>query len=226
MVASWVCHLSLLLLAPIWAVDGVLDELDGKCEGTIECLHHAECEPYKEASKQMKLLPKPSCQLKEARQELKGRMKQISLLYFFIFLTLIFVMKYSRRWWLHIGRTEMFEPLFQTGMNFLNHFFCETSMCALWPWLSLQGPACDWWFYIRDVYQLNFSPVSSVCKPPGSWSWMATVTICPGLDHHRSMKLVCFCYPNIQCIGNIIINNVQDITGHCKADRSLAEVYF
>ena len=73
MVASCVWHLSLLLLAPFLAVDGVLEESDGKCEGTIECLHHAECEPYKEATKQMKLLPKPSCQMKEARQDLKGR---------------------------------------------------------------------------------------------------------------------------------------------------------
>ena len=74
MVASCVWQLSLLvLLALLLLVDGGLEEVDRKCEGAIECLHHAECEPYKEATKQMKLLPKPSCKLKEARQELKGR---------------------------------------------------------------------------------------------------------------------------------------------------------
>ena len=74
MVASCVRKLSLLLiLAPLLHVDGALEEVDRECEGAIECLHHTECEPYKEASKQMKLLPKPSCRLKEARQELKGR---------------------------------------------------------------------------------------------------------------------------------------------------------
>ena len=254
-------------------------------------------------------------------------------------------MKYSRRWWLHIGRSKMFEPLFRTGKTFLNHFFAKypcliyekwtfviifcqgvhrrrlggrfcspwcgcssfpgwtrkwgaayqgrgltsllggwASRCwfiilwwyfhhpglefelwvhqykykywinqgasnmlvfcaddvtrwtlylcsdmffpsrfALWPWLSLHGPAWDWWFYIRDVYQLNFSPVSLVCNPPGSWSRMAMVTFCPGLVQHRSMKLVCFCYPYILCIGNTIINNIQDITEHCTAAISMAE---
>ena len=74
MVASCVWQLSLLvLLALLLLVDGGLEEVDRKCEGAIECLHHAECQPYKEATKQMKLLPKPSCKLKEARQELKGR---------------------------------------------------------------------------------------------------------------------------------------------------------
>jgi len=73
MVASCVWKSSLLLLAQLLLVDGVLDEVDKKCEGAIECLHHTECEPYKEATKQMNLLPKPSCKLKEARHELKGR---------------------------------------------------------------------------------------------------------------------------------------------------------
>ena len=67
MVASCVWQLSLLLfLAPLLLVDGGLEEVDRKCEGAIECLHHTECEPYKEATEQMKLLPKPSCKLKEA----------------------------------------------------------------------------------------------------------------------------------------------------------------
>ena len=35
-----------------------------------------------------------------------------NMLYFFIFVTLIFVMKYSMRWWLHIGRTKMTAPRF------------------------------------------------------------------------------------------------------------------
>ena len=73
MVASCIWPLSLLLLAPLLAVDGVLEEVDGKCEGTIECLRHTECEPYQEATKQMKTLPKSSCKRREATQWLKGR---------------------------------------------------------------------------------------------------------------------------------------------------------
>jgi len=73
MVASCVWPLPLLLLAQLLPVDGVLEEVDKKCEGTIECVHHTECEPYKEAKKQLKTLPKPSCKLKEARQELIGK---------------------------------------------------------------------------------------------------------------------------------------------------------
>ena len=74
MVASCVRKLSLLLiLAPLLHVDGALEEVDREGGGAMECMHHTEWEPYKEASKQMKLLPKPSCKLKEARQELKGR---------------------------------------------------------------------------------------------------------------------------------------------------------
>ncbi len=41
---------------------------------------------------------------------------------------LVFVMKHSRRWGLHIGCTKMFEHLFQAGMDVLNHFFCKISM--------------------------------------------------------------------------------------------------
>ena len=73
---------------------------------------------------------------------------------------------------------------------------------------------------------MNFSPVSLVWNPPGSSFRMAIVAYCSGLDRHRSMKLVCFRYPNIQYIGNIINNNVQDTTEHCKAAISLAEVFF
>ena len=29
------------------------------------------------------------------------------------------------RWWLHIGGSKMFEPLFRAEMSFLNHFFCK-----------------------------------------------------------------------------------------------------
>ena len=39
----------------------------------IECALHSECESYKEAVKQMKTLPEQSCQQKEGRQNLKGR---------------------------------------------------------------------------------------------------------------------------------------------------------
>ena len=73
MVASCVWPLSLLLLAPLLAVDGLLEEVDGKCEGTIECLHHTECESYKKASEQKNALPKRSCKRKEATQWLRGK---------------------------------------------------------------------------------------------------------------------------------------------------------
>ena len=41
------------------------------------------------------------------------------------YFSLVFVMEHSRRWWLHIGGSKMFEPLFRAEMSFLNHFFCK-----------------------------------------------------------------------------------------------------
>ena len=73
MVAPYTWILSLLILSPLQTVDGFLEEVDKKCEGRIECALHSECESYKEAVKQMKTLPEQSCQRKEARQNLKGR---------------------------------------------------------------------------------------------------------------------------------------------------------
>ena len=73
MVAPYTWILSLLILSPLQTVDGFLEEVDKKCEGRIECALHSECESYKEAVKQMKTLPEQSCQRKEGRQNLKGR---------------------------------------------------------------------------------------------------------------------------------------------------------
>ena len=73
MVAPYTWILSLVIISPLQTVDGFLEEVDKKCEGTIECALHSECESYKEAVKQMKTLPEQSCQRKEARQNLKGR---------------------------------------------------------------------------------------------------------------------------------------------------------
>ena len=73
MVAPYTWILSLLILPSLLTVDGFLEEVDKKCEGRIECSLHSECESYKEAVKQMKTLPEQSCQRKEARQNLKGR---------------------------------------------------------------------------------------------------------------------------------------------------------
>ena len=73
MVAPYTWILSLVIISPLQTVDGFLEEVDKKCEGTIECALHSECESYKEAVKQMKTLPEQSCQQKEGRQNLKGR---------------------------------------------------------------------------------------------------------------------------------------------------------
>ena len=73
MVAPYTWILSLVIISPLQTVDGFLEEVDKKCEGTIECALHSECESYKEAVKQMKTLPEQSCQRKEARQNLKRR---------------------------------------------------------------------------------------------------------------------------------------------------------
>ena len=63
----------LVLLVPLPTVEGGLEEVNRKCEGRIKCVLHSECESYKEAFKNMRTLPKQSCERKEARQGLKGR---------------------------------------------------------------------------------------------------------------------------------------------------------
>ena len=50
---------------------------------------------------------------------------------------LVFVMKHSRRWGLHIGCTKMFEHLFQAGMDVLNQFFCKIPM--LYEWIRFRN---------------------------------------------------------------------------------------
>ena len=73
MVAPYTWILSLMIISPLQTVDVFLEEVDKKCKGTIECALHSEFESYKEAVKQMKTLPEQSCQRKEGRQNLKGR---------------------------------------------------------------------------------------------------------------------------------------------------------
>ena len=41
------------------------------------------------------------------------------------YFSLIFVMEHSRRCWLHIGGSKMFDPLFRAGLSFSSHFFCK-----------------------------------------------------------------------------------------------------
>ena len=68
---SWFLPSMLLLLLPIMAGGVKLKEVEGKCEGGLKCLHHMQCEPFKKAVEQMRLLKKPSCELREARQEMR-----------------------------------------------------------------------------------------------------------------------------------------------------------
>ena len=67
---SWFLPSMLLILLPM--AGGVkLKEVEGKCGGGLKCLHHMQCEPFKKAVEQMRLLKKPSCELREARQEMR-----------------------------------------------------------------------------------------------------------------------------------------------------------
>ena len=90
MVAPYTWILSLVIISPLQTVDCFLEEVDKKCKGTIECAIHSECESYKEAVKQMKTLPEQSCQRKEARQNLKGRVcnKVFQMSHYFIIILL------------------------------------------------------------------------------------------------------------------------------------------
>ena len=66
---SWLPYAFLFFLPR--AIDARLKEVEKECAGKIECLHFSECEPYKKALDQTKLLKKPSCELREARKELR-----------------------------------------------------------------------------------------------------------------------------------------------------------
>ena len=90
MVAPYTWILSLVIISPLQTVDVFLEEVDKKCEGTIECALHSECESYKEAFKNMKTLPKQSCERKEARQGLKGRVcnKVFQISHYFLIIVL------------------------------------------------------------------------------------------------------------------------------------------
>ena len=58
----------LLLLVPL-----PTESDDGECQGsTDECIHYSECGPYTRAVEKKKTLQKPSCELRVARQRLKG----------------------------------------------------------------------------------------------------------------------------------------------------------
>jgi len=72
MILTFCLSLALLLLLPL-GTDARLKEVERECGGKSECVHFSECEPYKKALEQKMLLKKPSCELKEAREDLKGR---------------------------------------------------------------------------------------------------------------------------------------------------------
>ena len=78
------------------------------------------------------------------------------------------VNKCKYKYWIDQGTSNIFVFCADDAIRWSLYLCTDSfspSRCALWPWLSLQGPAWDWWLYIRDVYQLNFSPVSLVCDP-------------------------------------------------------------
>ena len=71
---------------------------------------------------------------------------------FFIFVTLIFVMKHSRRWRPPIGGGKMFEPPFWSEKSNLSQFFCKISLPG-----TLRPPlSC-------------FQPPQSPLGPPGTY---------------------------------------------------------
>ena len=69
---SWFHSTStILLLLLLLAVDAKLKEVEKECAGRIECLHHLECERYRKAIQQMKDLKEHSCEMYEAKKELR-----------------------------------------------------------------------------------------------------------------------------------------------------------
>jgi len=67
---SWLHFYSTIVLL-LLAVDAKLKEVEKECPGRIECLHHVECDRYRKAIKQMKSLKEPSCEMREAKKELR-----------------------------------------------------------------------------------------------------------------------------------------------------------
>ena len=61
----------LLLLLPLLA-SAETDPLDKPCEGSIKCLHKAECKPFGEAVSKMRAMAKDSSEKKEMLSKLKG----------------------------------------------------------------------------------------------------------------------------------------------------------
>ena len=68
--SSWLHFYSTIFLL-LLAVEAKLKEVEKECAGRIECLHHAECERYRKAIEQMKSLKEPSCEMREAKKELR-----------------------------------------------------------------------------------------------------------------------------------------------------------
>ena len=71
----------------------------------------------------------------------------------FIFVALIFVLKYSRRWRPPIGGCKKFEPPFRPEMSNLVHFFCI---------IALPHTFCP--------TKTRFHPLWSTPEPPGASS--------------------------------------------------------
>ena len=61
----------LLLLLPLLA-SAETDPADKPCEGSIKCLHKAECKPFGEAVSKMRAMDKDSSEKKEMLSKLKG----------------------------------------------------------------------------------------------------------------------------------------------------------
>ena len=105
------------------------------------------------------------------------RVLQISLLYFFHISLLIFVLKYSRRWWPPIGGCKMFEPPFWAEMSNLIRFFCK---------ISLPHTFCP----IKTCFQ----PLWSTPEPPGASSfgtlWWLLLNSSAALELRSSLQLL------------------------------------
>ena len=73
------------------------------------------------------------------------------------------------------------------------------------------GPSRSCGLCIRDVFQMNVVPVSLVCDPLRISALVTSCAIsCPGLDHHKSMKLIFQCFV-FNILLTLLIYNVQDV---------------
>ena len=88
----------------------------------------------------------------------------------FIFVALIFVLKYSRRWRPPIGGCKKFEPPFRPEMSNLIHFFCT---------IPLPHTFCP--------TKTRFYPLWSTPEPPGASS-LGPVVAAPHFRHMSEVR--------------------------------------